>query len=69
VALSVDIALVMLDGEVSGDREARLVLHDLGRVRGGGDAIPHLREDGGEKGVMRVPASYGACCQIVLCLW
>jgi hypothetical protein len=53
VALSVDIALVMLGGDVSGDREPRLALHDLGRLRGGGDAVPHLREDGGEKGVMR----------------
>ena len=43
----------MLGGDASGDREARLALHDLGRVRGGGDAVPHLREDGGEKGVMR----------------
>ena len=61
MALAVDFALVVLGGEVGGDREARLALDDLGCVRGCGDAIAHLREDGGEKGVMRMVGPGDPC--------
>src|ERR1700686_941744 len=54
VALTIDFALVMLGREVDGDREFRLTLQDLCRVRGGRDRVAHLRERGGEEGMMGV---------------
>src|SRR4051812_37701208 len=54
VVAAVDLALVVLGGEVDGHREFWLVLEDLRRVRGSSDLVTHLRERGGEKGMMRV---------------
>src|SRR6266851_5680197 len=54
VALAVDVALVVLGGEVDGHRKIRLALQDLCRVRGGRDRVAHLGERGGEEGMMRV---------------
>ncbi len=50
---AVDVVLVVLRGEIARHREARFELHHFGRMRRGRNAIAHLREDGGEEGVMR----------------
>src|SRR6202030_4059864 len=54
MALAVDFALVVLGSEVGGHGEFRLALQRLCRVRGGRDPVAHLREGGGEGGMMRV---------------
>src|SRR5436190_23992322 len=54
VALAVGFVLVVLGGQVGCYREFRLDLQDLRRVRAGRDCVAHLRERGGEKGMMRV---------------
>src|SRR5258708_24663040 len=52
MALAVDFALVVLGSEVDGDREFRLPLQDLCRVRGSPDRPAHLSEPGFEEGMM-----------------
>src|ERR1700676_5432765 len=54
MALAVDFALVVLGSEVGGHGEFRLTLQRLCRVRGGRHPVAHLREGGGEEGMVRV---------------
>lgn len=54
MALAVDVVLVVLGGEIGGHRETRFKPDDLCGMRGGRDGVAHLRERGGEEGVMGV---------------
>ena len=49
----VGLLLVVLGGQIGGHRETRFKLHNLCRMRGGRNAVAHLREGCGEERVMR----------------
>src|SRR3954468_10928921 len=54
MALAIGFSLVVLSVQVDRHREFRLTLQHLRRMCSGRDTVAHLRESGGEKGMMGV---------------